>query len=57
MKESLGRSRKTVTRRWSLATREHQPPETGESCPKLLRTLTREIGKGGTTKIKSASEI
>ena len=43
-KENPGKSRKTVTQR-SLATREHQPPETRENCPKLLGALMREIDR------------
>lgn len=53
-KENLGRSKKRVRQRRSLATREHQPPETGENCPKLLGTLTREIDKGAMIEIKCA---
>lgn len=44
-KENPGKSRKTVTQRRSLATREHQPPETRENCPKLLGALMREIDR------------
>ena len=56
-KENPGGSRKTVTQRRSLATREHQPPETRENCPKLLGALTREIDKGRRTEIKFAFGI
>lgn len=51
IKENPERSRKTVTWRRSLVTREYQPPKTGDSCPKLLGTKVA-LGKGRTSEIK-----